>query len=186
MENSPELLLFNQLVSAYQVQFIRFANKYVADLSVAEDFTMEAFMLFWENRHTLQEDSNIPAYILTIIKNKCLNYLSHLQVREQVNDKLKELADWELQTRISTLEVFEPYEVFTKEVQQIIRETLAALPEKTRNIFVMSRYENKTHKEIAAEVGITTKAVEFHVAKVLKILRHNMKDYLPAFALFFL
>lgn len=82
MEYSADLKAFNQLFADYQGRFIRFANIYVRDIAVAEDFTIEALMQYWENRNTLKADSNVPAYILTIIKNKCINYLQHIQVRK--------------------------------------------------------------------------------------------------------
>lgn len=102
----------------------RFANTYVRDIAVAEDFTIEALMYYWENRHSLEDNSNVPAYILTIIKNKCLNYLQHLQVREDVNEHLLNHAEWELNTRISTLEACDPGELFTAEAQEIVNKTL--------------------------------------------------------------
>ena len=68
MEYSADLKDFKQLFADYQGRFIRFANMYVRNMAVAEDFTIEALMQYWENRHTLKADSNIPAYILTIIK----------------------------------------------------------------------------------------------------------------------
>ena len=103
MEYSADLKAFNQLFADYQGRFIRFANIYVRDIAVAEDFTIEALMQYWENRNTLKADSNVPAYILTIIKNKCINYLQHIQVREDASEHLKNHAEWELNTRISTL-----------------------------------------------------------------------------------
>ena len=157
MENTTDLKAFNQLFTDYQGRFIRFANTYVRDIAVAEDFTIEALMYYWENRHSLEKDSNAPAYILTIIKNKCLNYLQHLQVREDVNEQLLNHAEWELNTRISTLEACDPDELFTAEAQEIVNKTLAVLPEQTRVVFIMSRYENKSHKTIAETLGITTK-----------------------------
>ncbi|MCC8154056.1 MAG: RNA polymerase sigma-70 factor, partial [Tannerellaceae bacterium] len=72
MEESSDLKQFNHLFESYQSRFVRFANSYVRELAVAEDFTMEAMMYYWERRHSLGEDANIPAYILAIIKNKCL------------------------------------------------------------------------------------------------------------------
>ena len=92
---------------------------------------------------------------------------------------------WELSTRIATLEDFEPASVFTSEILEIVRKTLDSLPEQTRRIFVMSRYENKSHKEIAETVGITVKGVEFHITKATKVLRLTLQDYLPASILFF-
>ena len=64
MEYSADLKAFNQLFADYQGRFIRFANMYVRDMAVAEDFTIEALMQYWENRNTLKADSNVPAYIL--------------------------------------------------------------------------------------------------------------------------
>ncbi|MCD8270844.1 MAG: RNA polymerase sigma-70 factor [Parabacteroides sp.] len=185
MENTTDLKAFNQLFTDYQGRFIRFANTYVRDVTVAEDFTIEALMYYWENRHSLEANSNIPAYILTIIKNKCLNYLQHLQVREEANEQIKNHANWELNTRISTLEVCDPSELFSAEAQEIVNKTLASLPEQTRTIFMMSRYENKSHKEIAETLGITTKGVEYHISKALKKLHTNLKNYFPIFLYIF-
>ena len=78
-----DITSFNQLYKEFQRRFVRFANTYVRDLTTAEDITIEAMMYYWENRQSLSEDSNIPAYILTIIKNKCLNYLRHQQIHEE-------------------------------------------------------------------------------------------------------
>lgn len=181
MENTNDLKAFNQLFTNYQGRFIRFANTYVRDIAVAEDFTIEALMYYWENRHSLKENSNIPAFILTVIKNKCLNYLQHLQVREDVNAQLLNHAEWELNTRISTLEACDPNELFTAEALEIVNKTLACLPEQTRAVFIMSRYDNKSHKEIAEVLGITTKGVEYHISKALKKLHANLKDYYPVF-----
>lgn len=185
MERTKDLQEFNQLFTDYQGRFIRFAYTYVRDQSVAEDFTIEALMYYWENRHTLAPDSNIPAYILTVVKHKCLNYLEHLQVREDAAEKMKNHAAWELQTRISTLAACEPNELFSAEAQAIVDRTLAGFPEQTRTVFIMSRYQNKSHKEIAEALCITPKGVEFHISKVLRELRINLKDYFPVFLYLF-
>jgi RNA polymerase sigma-70 factor (ECF subfamily) len=179
METTSDLKKMNQLFEEYQGRFVRFAYSYVRDLAVAEDFTLEAFMYYWEKRCTLTSDSNIPAYILIVIKHKCLNYLEHLRVRESVAEKLKHHAEWELQTRISTLKACDPNELFTAEVREIVRKTLAGMPAQTRRIFIRSRYWNKSYKEIAGEFDMSVKGIEFHISKALRILRRNLKDYFP-------
>lgn len=180
-----DIKAFNQLFTDYQGRFIRFANSYVRDTVIAEDFVVEALMYYWENRKTLAPDSNVPAYILTIIKHKCLNYLQHIRLKEEIEEKLKAHAEWELSTRISSLKACEPAELFTAEAERIVKETILTLPEQTRKIFIMSRYENKSHKEIANELNITTKGVEFHISKALSVLRSNLKDYMPVFLYLF-
>ena len=86
--------------------------------------------------------------------------------------------------KITTLEACDPEELFSSEAQRLIDETLESLPEKTRTIFIMSRYENKTHKEIAEHLGLSTKSIEFHISKALGVLRKRLKDYLPFFLIF--
>lgn len=185
MNQSTDLKILNQLFANYQGRFIRFANLYVRDLAVAEDFTIEAMMCYWENRHNLSSDSNVPAYVLTIIKHKCINYLQHVQIKEEANERMQNHAQWELNTRISTLEACNPNELFSAEVQEIVNQTLASLPEQTRKVFIMSRYHNKSHKEISEELNMTTKGVEYHITKTMKILRTNLKDYSPLLLFFF-
>ena len=157
-----DITSFNQLYKEFQRRFVRFANTYVRDLTTAEDITIEAMMYYWENRQSLSEDSNIPAYILTIIKNKCLNYLRHQQIHEEYSDKIKDYYEWELNTRIATLQACEPYELFISEIQELVQQTLTDMPEKTRTIFMLSRYENKSYKEIAVLMNITPKGVDFY------------------------
>lgn len=165
--------------------FINLANTYVRDWNMAEDITAEAIIYYWENRHILSEVTNIPAYILTIIKHKSLNHLRHLQIEEEYSENIKTYNEWELNTRIASLEACEPYELFTEEIKEIIQKTLDELPERTRRIFIMNRYENKTYKEIAASMNMTVKGVDFHICKALKVFQTNLKDYFPIFLYFF-
>jgi RNA polymerase sigma-70 factor (ECF subfamily) len=169
---------FNQLFSEYYGRFNRFAYRYVRDKCVAEDITAEAFLLYWENRHSLAPNANIPAYILTIIKNNCLNRLEHTRIQDAGSQQMQNHAEWELRTRIATLEACNPTELFSAEVQLIIDKTLLTLPELTRCIFILSRYHNKSHKEIASIYNVGTKAIEFHITKAIKALRISLKDYL--------
>ncbi|GHU56858.1 DNA-directed RNA polymerase sigma-70 factor [Bacteroidia bacterium] len=168
---------FNQLYREYYGRFNRYAYSYVKDKSVAEDFTSETFLQYWESRHSLAPGSNIPAYILKIIKNKCLNYLEHIRIQNAGSEQMQRHSEWELRTRIATLEACDPTELLSNELQHIIDKTLQTLPEQTRHIFILSRYYNKSHKEIASTCHIGTKAVEFHITKALKALRINLKDY---------
>lgn len=176
---------FNSLFDDYFQRFVRFAYSFVKDVKVAEDFTMEAFMSYWEIRFTLTPETNPPAYILTSIKNKCISHLRHLQTRNKVEKQISDHYCWKLNTQIATLEICNPDEIFSSEIQDILDVTLQNLPEKTRQIFILSRFENLSHKEIANKMKITTKGVEFHISKTLKILRVALKDYFP-FILYFL
>ena len=63
------------MYSDYNPRFTEVAYRYVRDRGIAEDLVSDSFMAFWEERDRLPEDVNAPAYVLTIVKNKCLNHL---------------------------------------------------------------------------------------------------------------
>ena len=183
---SEEAISFTKLYKDYQARFVNFANTYVRDWNVAEDITTEALIYYWENRNTLSEVSNVPAYILTIIKNKSLNHLRHLQIQEEHSEIIRKYNEWELNTRITSLNACDPYELLLKEMQELIQQTLDELPERTRKIFILNRYENKSYKEIAVLMGMTTKGVDFHIGKAIKVFQIKLKDYFPLFLYLFM
>ena len=132
-----------------------------------------------------KEIEHIEALLLTTLKNKSLDHLKHEAVKTEALRTLTDMRQRELDIRISTLEACNPEDIFSTEVQQIVTATLALLPEQTRRVFEMSRFENKTNKEIAEELQLTVKGVEYHITKDLKPLRENLKDYMPLFYFYF-
>ncbi len=185
MSDTLEPITFNQLFTDYKGRFTRFAQTYVRNMVVAEDIVIDSLVYYWENRERLDENTNIPAYVLTVVKHKCLNYLQQQQIHKDIEESIQSHAEWELSTRIATLEACNPSELFNAEAMEIVNRTLAKLPSRTREIFIMSRMQNMSHKEIAAKMDISTKGVEFHIGKALKELRISLKDYLPVFLYLF-
>ena len=173
--------LYHLLVYYYKGRFTHFARTYVDDEMTAEDIAVESLMYYWENRKTLDDHSNILAYILTVVKHKCLDHLRRMRTREDFVEYLQEYETRRLNLRIATLEACNPERIFSDELQSLVDKALASLPEQTRDVFIRSRYNNQSHKEIAEALGISTKTVEFHITKALKVLRVALKDYLPVF-----
>lgn len=171
---------FNDFYISNYSKFVRFAYSYVKDMPVSEDFVTESFMSYWINRDSLMENPNIRAYIFTSIKNKCLNHLRNIQIQENVLKKISEYSIWERNMRINTLEACDPDEIYSEELQRLLDKALSVMPKKTLAVFVASRYQDKTYKEISEEMDITVKGVGFHMTKALKILRDHLKDYLVA------
>lgn len=175
---------FNSIYERNYRRSFLFTKSYVHDDMAAEDIVAESLVKYWRLSLS-QEAETSETLLLTILKNKALDYLRHKVIHESAIENIMELNDRELNIRISTLEACDPEEIFSHEIQTIIHNTLQSLPEQTRRIFEMSRFENKTVKEIAEETNITAKGVEYHITKVLKVLRINLKDYLPLFYFLF-
>ncbi|RHR50387.1 RNA polymerase sigma-70 factor [Parabacteroides sp. AF17-28] len=169
---------FNALYTRYYRKAFLFTKSFVHDESVAEDIVSESLIKLWENLKEENTD-HADALLLTILKNKSLDHLKHEAIKAEAIHSMSNLNQRELEIRISTLQACDPEEIFSEEVKKIIADTLATLPEQTRRIFVMSRFQNKSNKEIAEELGITVKGVEYHITKALKPLRISLKDYLP-------
>lgn len=183
---SFDISCFNDFFDEYHRRFTRFAYSYVRDSAIAEDLVMDSAMAFWDKRDSLPTDTNIPAFVLTVLKNKCLDYLRHLKVT-QATSSYSQLQLWDIETRYHNLESFDPEEVFKKEIMAIVSRTLSSLPQKTRDIFMMSRYENKKYREIADQYGMSVKGVEFHIGKALDALKAALADYLTlSIVIFFL
>ncbi|MGI6573052.1 MAG: RNA polymerase sigma-70 factor [Fermentimonas sp.] len=185
MNSFSDLQSFNNLFNEYHERFIRFALSYVKEKHIAEDFVSEAFIAFWENREQLLSNTKPQAYILTVIKNKCLNHLQHVQVRQRAEKELNDHAEWVLSTRISTLQACDPEFIFSNEIQQIIESTLNKLPKKTRQIFLLNRYQGLSYKDIAEQMDLSIKTIEFHISKALSRLRFSLKDYILFLPLLF-
>lgn len=178
MDSFSDIRSFNLLFNEYYERFIRFAVGYVKERQTAEDFVSEAFAVFWENSHQLLPGTKPPAYIMTIIKNKCLNHLQHQQIQQRVASALKDHSEWVLQTKISTLEACDPDFLFSAEIQQIFDSTLNQLPKKTRRIFLMSRVEGLSYNVIAVKMNLSQKSIEYHISKALDLLRESLKDFM--------
>lgn len=169
---------FKKIYLSYYKKAFHFAKSYVHDDLVAEDIASESLIILWEKMKEHPIDYVAPL-LLTILKNKSLDYLKHEEVKMASFEMIANWKSQELSFRISALEACIPDEIFSEEIMKIIRQTLFQLPEQTRKVFIMSRFQYKSNKEIADELSISVKGVEYHISKALKYLRVALKDYLP-------
>lgn len=176
---------FSDIYTSYYKRAFLFVKSYVRDDMVAEDIVSEALINLWETakKETVEHPLSL---LLIMLKNGALNYLKHQDVRQSAMDSISSKMIRDLNYRITTLQACDPEEIFSSEIVQIIQDTLESLPEQTRRVFEMSRYEYRSVKEIAEELSITPKGVEYHITKSLKELRIALKEYLPVFYYLFI
>jgi RNA polymerase sigma-70 factor (ECF subfamily) len=175
---------FADFYKKYYRKAFLFAKSYVHDHWDAEDIASEALIHFREIRE--QHEINHPlTFLLAIVKNKSIDYLRHELTRQEALATMSDTGLREINTRIITLEAFQPEEVYSEEIRTIVENTLNSLPAKTKEIFLMSRFRDMSKKEIASALGLTPKGVEYHLSVALKKLRITLKDYLPSFFFLF-
>ncbi|MCC8034858.1 MAG: RNA polymerase sigma-70 factor [Rikenellaceae bacterium] len=181
MKQSPNLTLTvedtSEVVDLYRRRFVRVALNYARDEEAAEDIVSDSFLAYWENRGKLPADTNVAGYIMATVKNRCLNWLKQQKVHARVEKNMSELQRRVLLSSINSLESGDPGHIFDREVQNIIDRQLASMPELTRRIFLASRHESKTHKEIAFEMKLHPRKVNYELQKALALFRAVLKDY---------
>lgn len=175
---------FNRIYERNYRRSFLFAKSYVHDDLVAEDIAAESLFKYWQICKDSEGEVS-EAMLVTILKNKAIDYLRAEMRKQLVLEDMAEKAMRNLEIQVSALEACDPNELFSEEIQRIIQQTLKRLPEQTREIFWLSRYENLSVKEIAEKKKLTPKAVEYHITKSLKALRITLKDYLPLWLIWF-
>ena len=148
---------------------------YLHDEKVAEEMVQDTFMKLWEIRETLNDQINIRNFLYTITKNNCLNHLRNQKISLKHQENMKYL---EMQFNYEALEKLGNYLQF-EELRNKIDEAISKLPTEVIETFKLSRFEELSYREIADQQGISIKTVEARISKALRILRVELKDYLP-------
>jgi len=174
---------FALFYNRFYPRFVRYAFYYLNDYSEAEDIALSALTSYWENREEISSETDVLGYIITSVKNKCLNHLKHLKIQNEYNNKTKELYDWEINARIQVLENASYSKIFSEDIMDIVKQVMAKLPEQTQKIFILNKIRNYSRKEIAKMFGISQTTVDYHVNKAIERLLVSLRDYTPAIAL---
>ncbi len=149
--------------------------QYVSDRHVSENIVQDSFVRLWEARENLLPATNIRNFLYTITRNLCLNYLRNQRTFWKHLDQLKSLEyDYAIGSLMRLSENFLEFEELQAKVEQAVEN----LPENLKVVFKMSRFDELKYGEIAEQLHIGEKAVEARISKALKILRHELKDYL--------
>ena len=181
MRKTPDITnSFEDLYIQYRQRFVVIARRYVRNSMVAEDIVAESFISFYNKCATLPADTNIPSYILTIVRNNCLNYLHAQQLHMRIDQQAASDQARMVNANIRSLQSCNPEKLFANEIHSIVIEAIRKMPDLTRIVFVKSREEGKTYEQIALECGISVRRVTSEMQKALAALRQALKDYMPA------
>lgn len=175
---------FENLYRFFYPKLSYFSNQYLLDVDAANSVAQDVFTELWEKRSTLHEDTNIQAWLFTVTKNKSLKLISKEKTKQKYTDYIRAR---QLEINYKSLTDFDTSNFLFEELQNKIKTALSKLSPPVREVFEKSRFEDKKNREIAEELGISVKTVEAHVSKALKLLRTELKEYLPLlYILFFL
>lgn len=138
------------------------------DAVLSEDLLQETFLKIWENRKKLDENQSVKAYLYKIANNLFLNHQRHLRIVDEHRNQIQSN---------SFLDTNHPQFLMEEQEFRIkLMSEIESLPDRTREIFLMSRVEALFNREIAERLEISLKTVEVHIGKALNQLSSSIPE----------
>lgn len=160
---------FEYIFHHYYNQIYTFVLNTLFDKTFAEDITQSVFISIWEKRETIDTETNIAPFLYTIARNQVYRQTEQLLLKykyeQYQQQKVQENTDIEA-------------DINSRFLENILSELIEKLPSDRRRIFLLSRKENLSNKEIASRLQISEKTVETQIRRSLIFLREKMKYYL--------
>jgi len=176
---------FKVIFNFFYPRIFHFVREYIQKDDLAENVVQDTFLILWNNRTNLSEETNLNAWLYTVARNHCLKRLRDDKAKKNLFSSDSH-SDLELEMNIEALAGLDTSELTFTEIERIIEDTMDGLSPQCRKIFEMSRFSNKKNREIAEELNISVKAVEGQITKALKIFRINLREYLPLLSWLFI
>ncbi len=154
---------FSELYVRYKNKLYYFVFHLLKSKEETNDIVQEIFIRIWESRSFINPDLSFSSFLYTMARNRILNYFRDIDIDE----KVKEI----LATQKAKEEEAIDSQIIYTEYQEILRNAISRLPPQRQKIFNMSRIENMSHKEIAAQLGISVNTVQEHISEALKFIK---------------
>mgnify|MGYP001031053467 CR=1 FL=1 len=169
---------FRFLFDNHYASLSRYAMNMVHSAETAEDIVMDVFTKLWETGAGLDITSSLQGYLYRSVRNACLNYLTrtHKRFTELSAETIEKLDK-----AVNPLEMYSiPESLSMSELSQAIERCMEKLLEECRKIFLMSRVDEISHKEIASRLGISENTVKVQIYRALKKFRVLLMEFRPS------
>lgn len=174
--------VFEGIYASHFRKVVFYAYNYLKDNEKAESIAQDVFLALWEHMDDLDESGEVLPYLFVLTKYRCLNWLRREKHRDKyAKEKMTgmDISMLALKEESSTL-------LYTKEVSGLIGQALTKMPDKVRETFVFSRFNELKNREIAIKQKISEKTVEYRISCAYKILRKILRDYTFVFIFVYL
>lgn len=160
---------YGVLFRRYYPMLCTYANRFVS-LEDAEEIVQDVMLWLWENREIQTFNTSFSQYLYKAVYHKSINRLTRQQSQVRAETRYYEYM----------LEMFQDFDFYqSEELKEHIGRAIHALPPSYREAFVMHRFENRSYKEIAEILQVSTQTVNYRIQQALKQLRISLKEYLP-------
>jgi RNA polymerase sigma-70 factor (ECF subfamily) len=172
---------YSKVYAVYFPKLVRFSQTFLLSRHDAENIVQDIFLYLWEHRKEIGSPGNINAFLFTLVKNRCIDFLRNQTKTAGRKHALSEIQEKELELKLYSLQQFDENKLSDTEIDAIITNAINSLPKRCREIFILSHLEGLRHKEIAARLNISTNTIERQISIALKKLHVELKDYMLLF-----
>jgi RNA polymerase sigma-70 factor, ECF subfamily len=158
---------FTMLFSLYHARVYNLARKFLSLKEDAEEVLQTVFIAIWENRQQIDEERSFASYILTITKHWVFNTIRKSVYRQGYLDYLVRKGD--------PLDFVTEDEIQFNDLNTLIQKLISKLPPKRREIFILSRIDGLSYKDIAGQLGITESTVNTQLSKAIEYFRSHIQ-----------
>lgn len=171
-KTDPELVLlltqddeaaFSELYVRYKDKLRYFCLSLLKSGEEADDIVQEIFIRIWESRSFINPDLSFSSFLYTLARNRILNYFRDADI----DMKVKQILALKNPTEENIIES----DMIYAEYKNMLYEAIETLSPQRKKIFNMSREENLSHKEIAAQLGISVNTVQEHISESLRSIK---------------
>ena len=165
--------VFEQIVREYWPRMFKFALIYTQNNETSQELVQDTFLVLWNNRAILKDNTNLITYLMIVLRNKCLNLLEQTRIRQLYIEEIDDETIYQ-RANLYVLQDEASQIVESEDLHKAIERALSKLPDKTREIFMLSRYDGLKNQQIAETKNISQKTVEYHISKALQILKEEL------------
>jgi RNA polymerase sigma-70 factor, ECF subfamily len=161
---------FSFIFSTYFRDMVYFAYSFTHELNAAEDIVQDTFVKLWEDHEKLNVTVSLKSVLMKTIQNKCIDWYRHkkvLNIHSTFIINNSPLYDYDTDNY-----------VLKSELEGVIDNALATLPDNIREAFEMNRYEGLKYQEIAVKLNVSVRTIEVRIGKALDLLRKKLIDFL--------
>lgn len=160
-------LAYTQIYKRYYFLMFAFAYKKIRDKDLAKDFVQDLFTKLWFKRETILESGNLSQFLYISLKTNMLNFFAHEKVEAKYIEALKLLASNPKANHADN-------KIRERQLSDYIEKQIQNLPKKMKEIFMLSRKEHFTNKEIANKLNTTESNVSHQISNAVKILKAKL------------
>jgi len=179
---------YKYLYDNYYTTLCHTANGYLQDHDQSELIVGDLIFHLWEIRESLQIETSLLGYLISAVRNRCINYLSSARMKHEV--PVSYLAQGKASGLMISDQATSKDHVLNvlleKELDGEFEDAINALPHECKIVFIKSRFEKKKYEDISQELNISVNTVKYHMKNALRLLRERLEKYVAVILLFYL